>query len=95
MSDLFGLSLIAIATIVIVWMFDFINGFHDAANSIATIVATKVLSPIQAVSMAAIFNFLGIIMGGAVAATIQKGIIDQQIVIDYGIPLVISALLEP
>lgn len=93
MSDLFGLSLIAIVTIIIVWMFDFVNGFHDAANSIATIVATKVLNPIQAVSMAAIFNFLGILMGGAVAATIQKGIIDQKIVIDYGIPLVIAALL--
>jgi len=92
MPELFGLSLIAIATIVLVLIFDFVNGFHDAANSIATVVATKVLTPIQAVSMAAIFNFLGILMGGAVAATIQKGIINQQIVIEYGIPLVISVL---
>jgi PiT family inorganic phosphate transporter len=93
MADLFGLSLLAICAIVLTWGFDFVNGFHDSANSIATIVATKVLTPIQAVTMAAFFNFIGILMGGAVAATIQKGIIDQQIVIDYGLPLVLSALL--
>ena len=93
MADIFGLSLLAIATIMIVWTFDFVNGFHDSANSIATIVATKVLNPMQAVTMAAFFNFIGILMGGAVAATIQKGIIDQQLVTEYGIPLVISALL--
>lgn len=93
MADLFGLSLLAIGAIVAVWIFDFVNGFHDSANSIATVVATKVLTPIQAVTMAAFFNFIGIIMGGAVAATIQKGIIDPQIVTDYGLPLVISALL--
>jgi PiT family inorganic phosphate transporter len=93
MADIFGLTLIAIATILIVWIFDFVNGFHDSANSIATVIATKVLTPIQAVTMAAFFNFIGILMGGAVAATIQKGIIDQQIVVDYGLPLVLSALL--
>ena len=93
MADIFGLTILAIATIVIVWIFDFVNGFHDSANSIATVIATKVLTPIQAVTMAAFFNFIGILMGGAVAATIQKGIIDQQIVVDYGLPLVLSALL--
>jgi PiT family inorganic phosphate transporter len=93
MADIFGLTLLAIATIVIVWIFDFVNGFHDSANSIATVIATTVLTPIQAVTMAAFFNFIGILMGGAVAATIQKGIIDQQIVVDYGLPLVLSALL--
>lgn len=92
MADILGLSILALATIIIVWMFDFVNGFHDSANSIATIVATKVLNPLQAVGMAAIFNFVGIVMGGAVAATIQKNIIDQQIVVDYGLPLVLSAL---
>ena len=44
--------------VTLVLIFDFINGFHDSANSIATVVSTKVLSPIAAVSLAAIFNFL-------------------------------------
>ncbi len=93
MADLFGIGLIALVTIIIVWLFDFVNGFHDSANSIATIVATKVLTPVQAVGMAAVFNFVGILMGGAVAATIQKNIIDSQIIVDYGLPLVLSALM--
>ncbi len=92
MAELLGLGFLALSVIVIVWLFDFVNGFHDSANSIATIVATKVLNPVQAVGMAAIFNFAGIITGGAVAATIQKNIIDQQIVSDYGLPLVLAAL---
>jgi PiT family inorganic phosphate transporter len=56
--------------------FDFVNGFHDAANSIATIVGTRVLRPIHAVGIAASANFLGpFIFGTAVAATVGKGII--------------------
>jgi len=90
--EILGLSVIAVATIILVWSFDFVNGFHDSANSIATIVATRVLTPVQAVGMAAIFNFVGILMGGAVAATIQKNIIDSQLIVDYGLPLVLSAL---
>jgi PiT family inorganic phosphate transporter len=93
MSALFGLGILALSTIIVVWFFDFVNGFHDSANSIATIVATKVLTPIQAVGMAAVFNFIGIIMGGAVAATIQKNIIHTQIIAEFGLPLVLSALL--
>jgi PiT family inorganic phosphate transporter len=95
MSDLFGLSLLAIAAIVLTWGFDFVNGFHDSANSIATIVATKVLNPVQAVTMAAFCNFLGfILLGSAVAATIQNGIIHSDVVMaSYGLPLVVSALL--
>jgi len=95
MADLFGLSLLAIAAIVLTWGFDFVNGFHDSANSIATIVATKVLNPIQAVTMAAFCNFLGfILLGSAVAATIQNGIIHSDIVMaSYGLQLVVSALL--
>jgi PiT family inorganic phosphate transporter len=75
-------------------MFDFVNGFHDSANSIATIVATKVLTPVQAVAMAAFFNFAGfIVIGSAVAAMIQTGIIHQNLVSEpYGIELVLSAL---
>lgn len=59
--------------------FDFINGFHDSANAIATIVGTRVLKPLYAVSMAAIANFAGpFIFGTAVAATVGKGIIQPE-----------------
>ncbi|MHB0868258.1 MAG: inorganic phosphate transporter [Chloroflexota bacterium] len=56
--------------------FDFINGFHDTANAIATVVATRVLTPRQAILMAAGLNFLGALSGTAVATTVGKGIID-------------------
>jgi PiT family inorganic phosphate transporter len=59
--------------------FDFVNGFHDAANSIATVVGTRVLRPLQAVSIAATANFIGpFIFGTAVAATVGKGIITPE-----------------
>ncbi len=79
---------------MLTWIFDFVNGFHDSSNSIATIVATKVLTPVQAVSMAAVFNFVGfLVFGSAVAATIQTGIIKQNLVeASYGLELVLSAL---
>lgn len=93
MADLFGLTFLAVGAILLTWLFDFVNGFHDSANSIATIVATKVLTPVQAVGMAAFFNFIGVLLVGEVAKTIQKGIIDESLVIMYGIPLVLSALL--
>ncbi len=60
--------------------FDFINGFHDTANAIATVVATRVLSPRQAIVMAAGLNFLGALSGTAVAATVAKGIVDPNAV---------------
>jgi PiT family inorganic phosphate transporter len=59
--------------------FDFVNGFHDSANSIATVVGTRVLKPVQAVAMAAIANFVGpFIFGTAVATTVGKGIIQPE-----------------
>lgn len=59
--------------------FDFVNGFHDAANSIATVVGTKVLRPLQAVTLAACANFAGpFVFGTAVAATVGKGIIQPE-----------------
>ncbi len=62
--------------ISLVLVFDFINGFHDSANSIATVVSTKVLSPVAAVGLAAIFNFLAfLIFPLKVATTIGKGVI--------------------
>ncbi len=65
----------------LVLIFDFINGFHDSANSIATVVSTKVLSPFAAVVLAAVFNFLAfLIFPLKVATTIGKGIINPDIV---------------
>ena len=66
-----------IITIVVALVFDFLNGFHDAANSIATVVSTRVLSPKLAVAWAAFFNFVAaFFLGTAVAKTIGKGMID-------------------
>ncbi|WP_407351974.1 inorganic phosphate transporter [Luteimonas sp. R10] len=73
-------------------VFEYINGFHDTANSIATVVATKVLSPMQAVGMAAIMNLIGALAGTAVAKTIASGLIDAG-VIDVGSQLILCALL--
>ena len=61
-------------------IFEFINGFHDTANSIATVVATKVLSPMQAVMLAAAMNLVGALTGTAVAKTIASGLIDTNVV---------------
>ena len=81
-------SLILVAIVVLVALsFDFINGFHDAANSIATIVATRVLTPQQAVLWAATFNFLAVfVVGTGVAKTVGSGMIDLQYVTPYVIP---------
>src|SRR5438034_800720 len=65
-------------------VFDFLNGFHDAANSIATIVSTRVLTPTQAVIWAAFFNFIAaFLFGTEVAGTIGKGLVDAKIVDIY------------
>ena len=70
-----------VALIGVALIFDYINGFHDAANSIATVVSTRVLTPGQAVVWAAVFNFLAAFtFGTAVASTIGKGMIDLDIV---------------
>ena len=67
--------------IALVLVFDFINGFHDSANSIATVVSTKVLSPFSAVALAASFNFIAfLVFPLSVAKTIGKGVIDAEIV---------------
>ncbi|HET9134621.1 MAG TPA: inorganic phosphate transporter [Gemmatimonadales bacterium] len=70
-----------LVVVVIALIFDFINGFHDSANSIATVVATRVLSPGVAVTWAALFNFAAaFVVGTAVAKTVSKGLIDPSIV---------------
>ena len=70
-----------VIVVAVAFAFDFINGFHDSANSIATIVGTRVLTPLVAVVWAAFFNFAAaFFVGTAVAKTIQAGMIDQAIV---------------
>lgn len=70
--------------VVLALIFDFLNGFHDAANAIATVVSTGVLKPNQAVVLAASFNFVAIgVFGTHVAATVGKGIVDPAIVDHY------------
>ena len=75
------MTLTLILLILLALTFDFLNGFHDSANSIATIVSTRVLSPRYAVIWAAFFNFAAFLFFGLhVANTIGKGIIDIAIV---------------
>jgi PiT family inorganic phosphate transporter len=77
-------GLLVVVTILIALSFDFINGFHDAANSIATVVSTRVLSPRWAVVWAATFNFIAaFVFGTAVAKTISSGLIDPKQVTQY------------
>ena len=72
--------MILIFTVILVALvFEYINGFHDTANSIATVVATKVLSPRQAVMLAAVTNLGGAFMGTAVATTIASGLVDPKV----------------
>src|SRR6187455_1683681 len=72
-----------VAIVLIALAFDYINGFHDAANSIATVVSTRVLTPRWAVIWAAFFNFIAFVVFPLhVAHTIGKGIIDPKIVDD-------------
>jgi PiT family inorganic phosphate transporter len=74
---------IVIAIVVVALVFDYINGFHDAANSIATIVSTRVLTPRRAVAWAAFFNFIAFVVFPLhVAHTVGKGIINPRIVDD-------------
>jgi PiT family inorganic phosphate transporter len=82
---------ILVAVVILALAFDYVNGFHDTANAIATVVATRVLSPLQAVLMAATLNFVGAMMGTAVATTVGKGIVEPGAVTQQ---LVISALLS-
>src|SRR5689334_4644275 len=75
---------LAIIIIGVALAFDFINGFHDAANSIATIVATRVLTPFQAVLWAAFFNFVAAFsVGTGVAKTVGSGMVNLEYVTPY------------
>src|SRR5215210_8782262 len=73
--------LAVLALIFVALLFDYINGFHDAANSIATVVSTRVLSPGQAVVWAAVFNFIAAFtFGTAFAKTVGSGLVDIRLV---------------
>jgi PiT family inorganic phosphate transporter len=80
-----------IVVIVLALVFDFLNGFHDAANAIATVVVTRTLTPGQAVLMAGLANFVGyFIFGVAIARTVGKGIVDINHVT---LPVILAALV--
>ena len=75
---------LAIVAIVIALIFDFVNGFNDSANSVATVIGTRVLTPLQAVSLSAAANFVGpFVFGVAVATTIAKGIVSPDDITVY------------
>jgi PiT family inorganic phosphate transporter len=75
---------IVVALVLVALVFDFLNGFHDAANSIATVVSTRVLKPYQAVILAAFFNFAAVfVFHLSVATTVGRGVVDQGIVDQY------------
>lgn len=82
--------IILLAVVIAALVFEYINGFHDCANAIATVVSTKVLSPKQAVLFGAVFNFAGALTGTHVAKTIGSGIIDSDMVT---LTVVFSALI--
>src|SRR5262249_10354589 len=80
-TDSVAMFWIVAGLVAVALVFDYINGFHDAANSIATVVSTRVLSPGKAVIWAAVFNFIAaFVFGTAVAQTVGAGMIDIRIV---------------
>lgn len=83
---------LVLVVILAALVFEFVNGFHDTANSIATVVATKVLAPGWAVVLAAVMNLIGALTGTAVAATIASGIINTGVV-DASSQVILCALL--
>src|SRR5437764_1672532 len=88
-----GLPLDVTVIIAVALLFDFINGFHDAANSIATVVSTRVLSPKLAVAWAAFFNFIAAFGGGLkVANTMGKGVIKFEMLRSRGAETVLLVI---
>src|SRR5215211_776382 len=76
-----ALMIFVVIIIIVALIFDYVNGFHDAANSIATVVSTRVLSPGAAVIWAAFFNFIAFaVFGTKVASTIGKGMLNIQLI---------------
>src|SRR5687768_14106114 len=81
----------AVLTILVALAFDYTNGFHDAANSIATVVSTRVLAPRFAVLWAAFFNFIAfLVFGTHVASTIAKDVVVQDVL---SLPVIFAGLI--
>ena len=88
-----ALEILVWFAVAVALAFDFANGFHDSANSISTIVATRVLKPAQAVVMAATGNFAGILLGTAVAKTIANDIVTAGALASHPLTIVLAALI--
>jgi len=90
-----SITVLLVSVIGIALIFDFLNGFHDAANAIATIVVSRTLTPLQAVILAGFANFVGYFtIGTAVAKTIAKGVVDiSHLGSDMLLPILFSAML--
>jgi PiT family inorganic phosphate transporter len=83
-----------LTVILVALVFEYINGFHDTANSIATVVSTKVLTPRLAILLAAITNLVGALYGTAVAKTISSGLLDSKLIPSgMGSQMLICALI--
>lgn len=82
-----------LTVILVALIFEYINGFHDTANSIATVVSTKVLTPRAAIILAAVTNLAGALLGTAVAKTISSGLVDAKVVATAPEVIIASALL--
>jgi PiT family inorganic phosphate transporter len=79
--------------IILAVIFDFINGFHDTANSIATVISTRVLSPFIAIIMSAGLNFIGALSGTAVAKTIGSGIVGTNVLTEVVVAALLGAII--
>jgi PiT family inorganic phosphate transporter len=88
-----GISLSLLTVIILALAFEFINGFHDTANAIATSVSTKVLTPTMAILMTACMNFIGALASDKVAKTIYKGIVDGNVAQYVIIAALIAAII--
>src|SRR4051794_20261411 len=87
------LFLVVVGLVALALAFDFVNGFHDAANSIATVVSTRVLTPTQAVAWAAFFNFIAAFFGSLkVANTMGKGVIHFELLRSQGATMVLLVI---
>ena len=87
--------LLVLTVILVALVFNFTNGFHDTANAIATVVATKVLTPRQAIILATFTNLLGAMVGAAVAKTIASGLVDAHFIApEFASTMLICALLS-
>lgn len=90
---MFDVPVALIVIVVMAWAIDYINGFHDTANSIATVVSTGVLPGKYAVAMAAVLNFAGAMVGTKVAATIAKGLADTSVIVPSVIIAAVAAAI--